>query len=196
MNADMSIEENSERQSAMHPQKFAVWLFIVSVIMIFAALTSAYIVRKGDGNWMEFDLPPVLWVSTFVLLASSGTLHWAYLSAKKDNLEYVKIATIITTALGVLFLVLQLDAWGKLVENHVWFSGPSSNPAGSFLYVLTGLHGIHLVGGIIFLIIVLISSFKRKIHSKNLTLLEMCSTFWHFLDGLWIYLFLFLLLNN
>ena len=119
-----------------------------------------------------------------------------FILQKKDNLEYVKIALIITTVLGCLFLGLQWNAWGELVAHNVWFAGPKSNPAGSFLYVLTGLHAVHLISGIIFLIIVLNSSFREDIHSKKLNLLEMCCTFWHFLDFLWVYLFVFLLVLN
>ncbi|HLW21294.1 MAG TPA: cytochrome c oxidase subunit 3 [Cyclobacteriaceae bacterium] len=105
----------------------------------------------------------------------------------------MKIALAITTGLGIIFLVGQWYSWVALVEMDVYFVG---NPAGSFLYVLTGLHALHLISGVIFLIIVLISSFKYKIHSKRLTTLDICGTYWHFLGGLWLYLFMFLLFNH
>ena len=191
--AELKIVEDAKKPLAMNPKKFALWLFIVTVIMIFAALTSAYIVRQAEGNWFVFDLPQLFWINTGIILASSLTMHWAYLSAKRDNLETVKTATIITTVLGLAFLVGQYMAWGSLVASKVYFVG---NPSGSFVYVLSGLHGLHIVGGVVFLLILLGSTWKYKVHSKNLNLIEMCATYWHFLGGLWLYLFVFLLLNR
>lgn len=185
--------EGAEQPISMHPKKFALWLFIVTVVMIFASLTSAYIVRQSEGNWLEFDLPQIFWYSSGIIILSSLTLHWSYLSAKKDELSAVKTGMIITTILGVAFLVSQWYSWVALVDRDVYFVG---NPAGSFLYVFTGLHAIHLISGVIFLIIVLISSFNYKVHSKNIVSLEMCMNYWHFLGGLWLYLFMFLLLNH
>lgn len=178
---------------AMHPKKFALWLFMVSIVMIFAALTSAYIVRQGEGNWFEFDLPAIFWMNSGVILLSSITMHIAYMAAKKDNLALVKLFTAVTTILGLIFSVLQIYAWDELVNMGVYFVG---NPSGSFLYVLTGLHSFHLTTGLIYLLILLRSTYKFKVHSKNMVQLEMCATYWHFLDGLWLYLFFFLLLNN
>lgn len=185
--------EGAEQPISMHPKKFALWLFIVTVVMIFASLTSAYIVRQSEGNWLEFDLPQIFWYSSGIIVLSSLTFHWAYVSAKKDELGAVKIGMIITSILGIAFLVSQWYSWVALVDRDVYFVG---NPAGSFLYVFTGLHAIHLISGVIFLIIVLISSFNYKVHSKNMVSLEMCMTYWHFLGGLWLYLFMFLLLNH
>lgn len=193
MASELKIVEEAKKPMAMNPKKFAMWLFIVSVVMIFASLTSAYIVRQAEGNWAFFELPQLFWINTGVILASSITMHWAYLSAKRDSLESVKIATIITTILGVSFLVGQYFAWGVLVANKVHFVG---NPSGSFVYVISGLHGLHIVGGVVFLLILLNSTFKYKVHSKNLNQIEMCATYWHFLGGLWLYLFIFLLLNR
>ena len=193
MTSDFKLTEEPKKTLAMHPKKFALWLFIITVVMIFAALTSAYIVRQAEGNWLVFELPTSMWVTTGIILLSSITMHWAYLAAKKDELDQVKLAIGITTGLGVLFLIGQFYVWGVLVDSNVFFVG---NPSGSFLYVLSGLHGLHLVSGIIFLIIVLISSLKYKVHAKNLNQIQMCATYWHFLDGLWIYLFIFLLLNH
>ena len=178
---------------SMHPKKFALWLFMVTVVMLFAAFTSAYIVRQSEGNWLQFELPAAFWITSGIIILSSLTMHWAYLSAKKDNLDTVKLAMGITTVLGIAFLVGQFMAWEELVKENVYFVG---NPAGSFVYVFTGLHGVHLIGGVVFLLIVLIQTFRYKVHAKNLDQIEMCATYWHFLDGLWLYLFLFLLLNN
>jgi len=185
--------ENAEQPISMHPKKFALWLFIVTVVMIFASLTSAYIVRQSEGNWLEFDLPSIFWYTSAIIVLSSISLHWAYISAKKDDLASLRIGMAITSILALAFLIGQWYSWVALVDREVFFVG---NPAGSFLYVFTGLHALHLISGVIFLIIVLISSFRYLVHSKNLDTMEMCVTYWHFLGGLWLYLFMFLLLNH
>ncbi len=191
----LPIEEPRPTLS-MHPHKFLMWLFIVTIVMLFAALTSAYIVRRAEGNWLEFDLPDLLWVSSGVILVSSITMHWAYVSARRDSIGAMKVATLLTSLLGVAFMVTQWQAWSQLVDQQVFFAGSGSNPSGSFMYVLTGLHALHIVAGLIFLFIVLGKAFRQQIHAKSMTVMEMGATFWHFLGGLWIYLFMFLLLNQ
>jgi cytochrome c oxidase subunit 3 len=184
---------NTNAVLSMHPLKFALWLFIVSIVMIFGSLTSAYLVRMAEGNWMLFDLPVSLTVNTVILILSSVTMHLAYMNAKKNNIFYIKVFMFLTIVLGFLFLAGQWKSWVDLVGMNVFFVG---NPSGSFLYVLSGLHAFHLISGLIYLIIVLISSFKNRVNSERLTGIEMCATYWHFLDGLWLYLFLFLYLNH
>lgn len=189
--------EDEKTSLAMHPQKFALWLFIVSIIMLFAAFTSAYIVKQVEGKgWEYFELPSIFWTNSLILIISSLTMHWAVLNARKDNISMLKVAITLTTALGLAFLVGQYMAWGDLFQKGVFFAGKESRPSGSFLYVLTGVHAVHLVSGVIFLLAALYSSFTFKVHSKNMTRIEMCATYWHFLDILWLYLFGFLLLNN
>lgn len=188
---EFRIVEEPKKPMAMNPKRFAMWLFIGSVMMLFAALTSAYIVRQAEGNWLYFDLPNILTVSTVVILASSITMQWAFWSAKKDNLETVKIMVTLTAILGLAFLVLQFEGWKQLVDNRIFLVG---NPSGSFLYVITGLHGLHIISALVYLIIVLVATYRFQVHSKNLLRLEMCTTYWHFLGGLWLYLFVFLLL--
>lgn len=193
LNRELDIMQEPERPLSMHPQKFALWLFLVSIVMLFAAFTSAYIVRRGEGNWLDFDLPALFSYTSVVIVLSSITMQWAYVSAKKDNLDMLKIALSLTTVLGIGFLIGQWYAWGDLVDKDVYFVG---NPSGTFIYVLTGVHGVHLISGVIFLIIVLISSFRYKVHSKSLLRIEMCATYWHFLGALWLYLFFFLSYNQ
>jgi len=182
-----------EQPISMHPKKFALWLFMVTVLMVFAALTSAYIVRQAEGNWLEYELPEIFWITSGIVLLSSVSVQAAYFAAKKDNFLALRIWMALTVLLGIAFLVGQWYSWVALVDREVFFVG---NPAGSFLYVFTGLHAVHLISGVIFLIIVLISTFRYKVHSQALNTLEMATTYWHFLGGLWLYLFLFLLLNH
>jgi cytochrome c oxidase subunit III len=195
--AELKIVEEAKKQAGMNPRKFALWLFMVSVIMIFGALTSAYIVRQAEGNWLSFEMPTMFWITTAVILVSSFTMHWAYLAAKKDNLESAKVAITITAILGVAFLVGQFLGWKELIANGVHLVGrDASGVSGSFMYVISGLHGLHVISGVIVLLFALVAVFKLKIHSKSLSQIEMSTTYWHFLDGLWLYLFLFLLLNR
>jgi len=186
----------SPTSSRVQPLTFALWLIIISIIMMFAAFTSAYIVRKEEGNWLEFTLPENLLLNTGLILISSVFMQLAYNAAKKDNLQQVKIFTILTALFGIGFLVGQWQAWGDLVNRKIFFSGSTSNPSGSFVYVLTGVHAFHLITGLIFVFIVLISSFQYKVHSRNLLRISLCTTYWHFLGGLWVYLYLFLSMNH
>jgi cytochrome c oxidase subunit 3 len=193
MESELKYSDIVEQPISMHPKKFALWLFLVTVVMIFAALTSAYIVRQAEGNWLEYELPEIFWVTSGIVILSSIALQVAYYAAKKDNFLGLRIGMVLTVVLGIAFLIGQWYSWIALVDREVFFVG---NPAGSFLYVFTGLHALHLISGVIFLIIVLISTFRYKVHSQALNTLEMATTYWHFLGGLWLYLFLFLLLNH
>ena len=192
INQNVHIEE-PKPTLAMQPKKFALWLFIVSIVMLFAALTSAYIVKQADGNWLSFDLPSAFALSSVIIVISSFTMHLAYLSAKKDELGKVKSMLLLTVLLGIAFLFTQYYSWSQLVANDVFFV--SNYASGSFIYVFTGLHGLHLVSGLIFLLITLGSAIRLNVHSKKLLQIEMCMTYWHFLGGLWLYLYIFLLLN-
>lgn len=193
MEKELKYIDIVEQPISMHPKKFALWLFMVTVVMLFAAWTSAYIVRQAEGNWLDYDLPEIFWLTSGIVVLSSFTLQWAYFSAKKDNFVQLRLGMVLTVILGIAFLIGQWYSWIALVDRDVFFVG---NPAGSFLYVLTGMHGLHLISGLIFLIIVLISSFQFKVHSKAMVPMEMLTTYWHFLGGLWLYLFLFLQLNH
>jgi len=190
---DIHLSEIPKKTMAMEPKRFLLWMFMVSIIMIFAALTSAYIVRQAEGNWLSFELPSILWYATGILLMSSITAQLAYWSARHDNIGALKLYLGLSVLLGIGFLVFQIYTWGALVDNSVYFVG---NPSGSFLYVIMGVHGFHLISGLIYLSIILVRTFQYKVHSKNLLQLGLSVSYWHFLDVLWIYLFVFLLLNH
>ncbi|MCE7062810.1 cytochrome c oxidase subunit 3 [Dyadobacter sp. CY343] len=187
------LEKEPQETLAMDPIKFILWLFLVTIIMLFASQTSAYLVRRAEGNWLEFEMPVIFWYSTGVLLLSSIAMQWAYFSAKKDQFKQLKIAISITFVLGLIFLWMQFEGWKKLVDMNVYFVG---NPSGSFFYVFTGLHGFHIITGLIVLAVSLTAAFKLRVHKKNLRRIQICATYWHFLDILWIYLFVFLLTFN
>jgi cytochrome c oxidase subunit 3 len=186
---NMRIVEEARKPISMNPKKFGLWLFLTTVIMIFASLTSAYIVRRADGNWKLFELPSLFYWTSGIIILSSATIQLAYYAARKNLADRVKLWLSFTALLGVLFLIGQFYAWGQLVASNVYFVG---NPSESFVYVLSGLHGLHLVSALIFLLIVWRAASKPKEPAAGLTQLEMCVTYWHFLGGLWLYLFAFL----
>lgn len=192
MAADIRIVEDAKKPRSMNPKKFALWLFIVSVCMLFGGWTSSYLVARAEPGWVNIQLPPEFWLNSGIIVLSSVSMVWAQRAAKKDNLDHVKLALTVTTVLGLAFLAGQVFAWSKLVEMKYFFAGGSS--ASSFIYLLTGFHGLHIVSGVIVLLIALVASFRYKIHSKSMLRMELCATYWHFLGVLWLYLFVFLLL--
>lgn len=175
------------------PKKFVVWLFIVASVMVFAALTSAYIVLKAQGHWLHFLLPPVFNFNTIIIVSSSITLHAAYISAERLKFARQKMLLWVTLGLGVLFLAGQWVAWTVLVHNGVFFSG---NPSGSFLYVISGFHAVHIFAGLFLIVYAITGIYSDVLQAKNLYRLQIAGIFWHFLDILWIYLYVFLLLNQ
>jgi cytochrome c oxidase subunit 3 len=194
MAVEIKIVEEAKQPLGMNPRKFALWLFIATVIMLFAAWTSAYIVKRGDMGWSEIIVPDLFWVNTGIILASSITMVWATMAARRNKQESLKIALSITTILGIAFVIGQFMAYDQMVALKEHFTGgPVSH---SFVYVLSGAHAVHLVSGVIVLIFTLVAVFRGKVHAKNMDGIEMCATYWHFLDLLWLYLFVFLLLNK
>lgn len=188
---DIKIVEESKRPLAMSPKKFGMWIFLVTVVMLFAGLTSAYIVRRADGNWTNFELPSILWFTTVVILLSSVTMQWAFIAAKKDDTKTVRLMSVLTSILGLVFLIGQVLGAIQLGKEGVRLSG---NPSGSFVYILAGVHAVHLVSAFILVLFVLVNSFRFKNSRKYLLQIELCTTYWHFLGVLWLYLFVFLLL--
>lgn len=177
----------------VHPKKFALWLLLVGVTMLFAGFTSAYIVRRAEGNWLEFALPGSFMWSTLVVVLSSFTMIWAYRSAKGDELTQVKTGLVSTLVLGMLFSFLQYQGWSQMVSQELFFSNIDGNKiSASFVYVISGLHLMHILGGLIYMVYVLNQSFRLKVHKKNLLSIDLCNTYWHFVGILWVYLYLFL----
>lgn len=178
---------------SVNPKLFGLWIFMVTVVMIFISLSSAYIVKKADGDWLLIQFPQMFKITSVLIILSSVSMHFAYIASKRNNLLNIRLGLGITGLLAIAFTVGQYLSWGELVDQGVFFVG---NPAGSFIYVFTGLHVAHLFGGLIFLIIVLGRAFTYQVHSKNLLSIQLCASYWHFLGGLWLYLYLFLILNN
>lgn len=175
-----------------HPLKFGLWLGIASIIMLFAALTSAYIVRKAQGNWVEFRMPPIFWINTAIILLSSFTMHLALVSYRKLQVNKYKVTLLITFILGLTFLVGQYLGWADLANRGIYIDG---NPSGSFVYVISGVHAVHILGGLVIMAIFLVNMLAKTFYANKLTGVEMMATYWHFVDVLWIYLLIFFQIN-
>jgi cytochrome c oxidase subunit III len=161
------------------------------ILMFFMALVSAFIVRKGlGGDWLPFTMPRILWLDTAILLASSGTLIHARRLFKRGDRAGFRHWWAVTTVLGLLFLAGQLIAWRQMVAAGFYLASNASN---SFFYVLTAAHGLHLFGGIAALLFV---GWGRLRKLTLATGTEIVSYYWHFMDGLWVFLFLLLLLGR
>jgi cytochrome c oxidase subunit 3 len=175
-------------ESRIHPQKFALWLGIASIVMLFAAFTSAYIVRSHASDWIRFNIPAIFWVNTAIILVSSGTMHLAYYNFKKYEYQRYKIFVALTLLLGAAFTVGQYNGWLKLASIGMFLDG---NPAGSFIYVISFIHLLHILGGWTVLLIMFIKSFFKPFNPNNILSVQLISIYWHFVDILWIYLMLF-----
>ena len=182
------------RRNKIHPKKFALWVGCASILMLFAAWTSAYIVRKASGNWLEFRLPDIFIFSTIVILLSSVSLHASYNAFKKGKEQMYKLLLVLTTILGLTFLVLQYEGWQALALIGVELT---TNPSGSFVYVISGAHAAHILGGVAALIIAMIHAFSLpyKVTPARKLRFELTLTYWHFVDFLWVYLLLFFTLQ-
>lgn len=180
-----------EQKKRIHPHKFTLWVALASIVMMFAGFTSAYIIKRNQVNWVPFDLPNVFWYSTLVIVLSSVTLWLAQNAFKKREMLNYRRLVVITTVLGVVFIVLQLIGFNELWQNGMTLT---ANVSFSFLYIIIGLHGLHVLGGIIALLIMFAKAFSAKVRSYDIVPVEVVSTYWHFVDFLWLYLLIFLIL--
>ncbi len=175
----------------IHPQKFVLWVAIAAIIMMFAGLTSAYMVRRSQANWFVFSMPIIFWYSTGVILLSSLTVYLALRSFKAREMQRYRLLISITAILGVLFSIMQCIGFFDLQKNGVQLLGQGSNPSASFLFIITGLHVLHVLGGAIALLIIFFRAFNTRLKNYNSVPIEIVSIYWHFVDILWIYLFIF-----
>ena len=187
--------EVEDRQN-LKARKFLVWLFIISSFMIFAGLTSGFIVYTAGSpdRGLKTILPQAFKYSTAIIILSSITMHLAFRSAKKLQFDKQKLFLAATIILGILFMVFQFNAWQVLTRQGVYFV--NYNASQSFIYVFTGFHMLHIFAGLLMLVNSLTGAFGNIGQVRNLFRLETTSIFWHFIDILWIYLYVFLLLNQ
>jgi cytochrome c oxidase subunit 3 len=189
------IADNQPTRNRIHPKKFALWVACASITMMFAAFTSAYIVRQAAGNWLEFELPNLFFLNTITIVLSSAALQASYFSFKRGNKQGYRLLLGLTFLLGMAFVVLQYMGWEALTEMGVMLDG---NPSGSFIYVISGVHAAHVVGGMGALIVALLHAYilPFKPTARRKLRFELVLTYWHFVGILWLYLLGFFVLQG
>lgn len=181
----------AKARNKIHPHKFTLWVGIGSILMMFAGFTSAYIVKRNMANWQTFELPAAFWYSTIVMALSSGSLYLALKSFKKRDMSRYRWLMLVTLLLGVAFIGLQTVGFYQLWQMGITLQ---ANVSYSFLYVIVGLHALHVLGGIITLIVMSLKAFNSKVRNYSSIPVELISTYWHFVGILWIYLLVFLIM--
>jgi cytochrome c oxidase subunit III len=180
----------STQKNKIHPHKFTLWVAIASILMMFAGLTSAFIVKSNLVGWRDIKMPNIFWASTIVILLSSLTIQMALRSFRQREMKNYRLLMGLTVLAGVVFVVLQWFGFKELWEQqNITFKGVSG--AGQFLYVIFGLHALHVIGGVIVLTVLFVKAFLGKIKVYSSIPTEVAATYWHFVDILWIYLLLF-----
>ncbi|MCS3798356.1 heme-copper oxidase subunit III [Niastella sp. OAS944] len=184
-------EAVSTQRKKIHPHKFTLWVAIGSIIMMFAGLTSAYIVKGSMAGFETVTMPTLFYYSTAVMLISSLTMQWALKSFKERGMQQYRRLLTVTMVLGFGFITMQIIGFSQLWDAGSKLKGPTG--AAQFLYVIFGLHAVHVLGGVVALIIMFIKAFSARIRNYNSIPVEVMSTYWHFVDLLWVYLFVFFL---
>jgi cytochrome c oxidase subunit III len=183
----MEMVMSTQRQK-LHPHKFTLWVAIASIIMMFAGLTSAYIVKSSQANWQEVKTPVEFWYSTAAIMLSSLTIQMALRAFKQREMRHYRMLMVATLVLGVVFVYFQWRGFNWMWDHGVHFQGAS---AGQFLYIIAGLHALHVIGGIIALAVMLLKAWLGRTKSYSAVPVEVVSTYWHFVDALWLYLLVF-----
>ena len=188
---DSSSNEIKERNARSY--KLILLFAMVSMFMMFAGLTSAFVVSKSRADWVkDFQLPSAFYFSTAAILGCSVTFHLAKKAIQKDKRSATTSFLLATFALGIVFVILQFEGFRQIVDSGYFFTGSASSITTTFLYIVTIVHLAHLAGGLISLLIIIYNHFKQKYNSTQTLGIELGAMYWHFLDFLWVYLFLFL----
>jgi len=188
MNAVMA---STNQRKKIHPYKFILWVAIGSIIMMFAGFTSAYIVKREQPGWISFSMPVIFWYSTGVILLSSILMQLAVSSFKSRDMGRYRNLVGLTTCLGIVFIILQTIGYWQLNRAGIKVEGSG---AGVFFIIIFGLHALHVLGGVIALLALFFRSLSSRRRSYNVVPVEVAGTYWHFVDLLWIYLFVFFIL--
>ena len=181
----------SERNKKMHPHKFLLWVAIGSITMMFAGFTSAYIVKSNQAGWQPVQMPKIFYYSTILIVISSLTIFIAEQQFKKREMARYKLWITTTALLGIAFLTMQATGFMQLWEQQYTFQ---DSVAGSFFYIIAGMHGLHLAGGVIALLLLFFRAFGTKTRYYSSVPIEIAGIYWHFVDLLWVYLFVFFIL--
>ena len=190
--SNKSLHREELKQAQRKTAKPLLYVGIVSIVMLFAGLTSAYVVRADNGNWLVFQLPGITILSTAIIVSSSLSLWLAQWAIRRDKFRLTSLALFVTLVLGISFFFTQYEGWKQLTAQGIYFIGKYSNASGSFLYLIALVHLAHMLGGILALLVSFTKSLLKRYSSADYLGLELTAIYWHFLDLLWVYLFLFL----
>ncbi|MBK8471231.1 MAG: cytochrome c oxidase subunit 3 [Sphingobacteriales bacterium] len=193
----MSNTISTNQVQRIHPQKFMLWAAIGSICMMFAALTSAFIVREAQGNWVEFKLPNLFFISTAIIGLSSWTLIQAQQAYQHNKHTRYRSFMRLTAILGLGFALCQYMGWQQMMQNGILLQG---NPSGSFVYLISGLHALHVIAGVVILLVMWFNARQQPDEVQQLVIdsnpykmlhLDMIGNYWHFVGILWLYLLVF-----
>ena len=190
----MILEQDLKEELAVAKKKSAkpmLWVSMISMVMFFAGLTSAYVISMKRDDWVSFDLPLAFYISTILIIASSFTLFFSQKFLKNDKRQLSLIFVILTLILGTGFVWQQYVGFNQLKSSGLFFTGPESTVSTSFIIGITFMHVLHILAGLVVLLVVIYNHFKYKYKSDNMLGFELGAIFWHFVDLLWIYLFFF-----
>lgn len=178
---------NAQRNK-IHPHKYSMWIAMASITMMFIGFTSAYVVKRSQANWLSFELPAIFWVSTGLILLSSLTMHLGLRQFKARSMGSYKSLITLTALLGVAFAVCQVIGFSDM-KNHGL--ALDTTVSASFIYVIVGVHILHVLGGVVVLLILFFRAYRTRVRTYSAVPIEVAATYWHFVDGLWIYLLVF-----
>ncbi|CAA0184007.1 heme-copper oxidase subunit III [Tenacibaculum maritimum] len=184
----LQAELKAARRKSAKPM---LWISMISMVMFFAGLTSAYVISMNREDWVSFDLPQAFYISTVLIILSSGTLLVSQFSLKKEKIKNSLAFLTLTLVLGIGFIWYQYVGFNELKEAGLYFTGPESTVSTSFIIGITFMHILHLIAGVIVLLVLIYNHFKNKYSSTDMLGFELGAIFWHFVDVLWIYLFFF-----
>lgn len=189
----MDLTQGTEKEKIGRAKKTMLWFAMISMTMTFAGLTSAYVVSSSRPDWLkDYELPPMLLWSTIIIAISSVTIHFAKKAIQRGAGKQGMMLLVSSLVLGLAFVILQWQGFSYMVSELGYnFTGPTSNVVISFMYILFSLHLVHLFSGIIVLVIIIYNHYKQRYGNGQTLGLELGVMFWHFLDFLWVYLFLF-----
>lgn len=181
----------NQEKKRIHPLKFVMWMTCVSIVMMFAGLSSAFIVKSNQANWLSFNVPVIFWYSTSVIILSSITMMLSRKAFLNREMEQYRKYLGVTMVLGVVFVIMQLTGFTQLWSRGITLT---RNVSFSFLYIIVGLHALHVLGGVIALIFIYFRSYSSRKKVYTSVPIDLINTYWHFVDLLWIYLLMFLVM--
>ena len=178
-----------QQRKKIHPHKYSLWIAMGSITMMFIGFTSAYVVKRSQANWITFQLPSIFYVSTAMIMLSSVTVQLAVKQFKERHMQRYKQLITLTSLLGIAFAVCQWMGFSEMAHKGLPLDGPAS---ASFIYVIVSVHLLHVLGGVVALLVLFGRAFRTNVRTYSPVPIEVAATYWHFVDGLWIYLLIFL----